>query len=396
MTLVNNIDHALIDSSSDTNRITPERLSPKIPGEIKPLTSARGIAALLVVIYHGWDLFYHSSPGMPSQNFPFFKGYLFVDFFFLLSGFIIAYVHSADFETWNPKSYQRFLLLRLIRIYPVHFFTLMLALLLECTKFLFPINNPPFSFNTPASFSQHLTLIQAWGFDAVTRWNLPSWSVSVEWFAYIVTPIVFFLTLYRRWFVATGIVLLCLAVLWFLEKGPWNLNLTAHYALARGVAEYAIGSVLYRIHSTVKLHISIDNLLAICLLLTALNIATQGDDVVSVILFALDILGLSLANNWIKKLFSLRIPMYLGRVSYSLYMVHGFALAPTKSICSKLGSEPALIPLKIAIFGGFVLISLAGAELCYRYVEKPARRFRHTLVRGRATLPMLSPRREAS
>jgi peptidoglycan/LPS O-acetylase OafA/YrhL len=181
----------------------------------------------------------------------------------------------------------------------------------------------------------------------------------------MVTPAVFLLTLHRR-FVAMGTVFFCMAVLWFLEKGPWNLNLTAHYALARGVAEYAIGSVLYRLYRKIKSNISIDNLLAVCLLLTVVNVVSKGDDVVSVILFAFDILGLSLANHWIEKLFSLRVPMYLGRVSYSLYMVHGFALTPTKSICSKLSSTPASIPLKIAIFGAFVLISLAGAELPLR------------------------------
>jgi peptidoglycan/LPS O-acetylase OafA/YrhL len=395
MSLANDSKRALVNSFSENIRIMPAELSSKTHGEIKPLTSARGIAALLVVIYHGWNLFYIESADGPSQNFPFLKGYLFVDFFFLLSGFIIAYVHSVDFENWNAQSYRRFLLLRLIRVYPVHFFTLLLALLLEGAKFLFPTNNLPFSFNTPTSFFQHLTLTQAWGFDESTRWNLPSWSVSVEWFAYIVTPVVFFLTLHRR-FVGMGIVFLCLFVLWFLEKGPWNLNLTAHYALARGVAEYAIGSVLYRLHSTVKSNISIDNLLAVCLLLTVLNIVSKGDDVVSVILFAFDILGLSLANHWVEKLFSLSVPMYLGRVSYSLYMVHGFALAPTKSICSKLSGTPAVIPLKFAIFGAFVLISLAGAELCYRYVEMPARRLRHKLVHRQPTFPMLLPREETN
>ena len=370
----------------------PARLSPRVSGEIKPLTSARGIAALFVVIYHGWNLFYTESADGPSPNFPFLKGYLFVDFFFLLSGFIIAYVHSVDSENWNSQSYRRFLLLRLIRVYPVHLFTLLLALLLECAKFLFPTNNLPFSFNTPTSFFEHLTLSQAWGFDDATRWNLPSWSVSVEWFAYILTPVVFFLTLHRRWLVTVGIVFLCLAVLSLLENGPWNLNLTAHYALARGLAEYAIGSVLYRLYSRAELHRPIDNVVAICLLLTAVNIASQGDDVVSVILFAFDILGISLSSNWIEKIFSLGVPMYLGRVSYSLYMVHGFFLAPTKSICSRLGSEPALIPLKIAIFGAFVLFSLAGAELCYRYVEMPARQLRHKLVGSPPRLPTLLQR----
>ena len=382
----------IADSASDTTRFVSAKTSCKTPGEIKPLTSARGMAALFVVIFHGWNLFYIESSDVPAQNFPFLKGYLFVDFFFLLSGFIISYVHSADAGNWHPQSYRRFLLLRLIRVYPVHFFTLFLALLLESAKFLFPTNNLPFSFNTPTSFFQHLTLSQAWGFDQSTRWNLPSWSVSVEWFAYIITPIVFFLTLHRRWFVTTGIVFLCLAVLLFLERGPWNLNLTAHYALARGVAEYAIGSVLYRLYSKAALHRPIDNLVAICLLLTAINIASKGDDVVSVILFAFDILGLSLATNWVEKIFSHRIPMYLGRVSYSLYMVHGFFLAPTKSICSKLSDVPALIPLKIAIFVGFVVISLAGAELCYRYIEMPGRQLRHKFVRRRATLPTLLPR----
>ena len=81
--------------------------------ELKPLTSIRGLAAIWVVFFHYNRTFELSQ-----------MGYLGVDLFFILSGFIISYVYMDKFSSSElvSKNIKRFLALRLARIYPLHIF----------------------------------------------------------------------------------------------------------------------------------------------------------------------------------------------------------------------------------------------------------------------------------
>jgi peptidoglycan/LPS O-acetylase OafA/YrhL len=82
---------------------------------IPALTGIRGIGAV-------WVMPYHLFPG----NWPIIgRGYRGVDLFFILSGFILTYVHWKDFDGgYSLSKYRRFLLLRLARIYPLHIIVL--------------------------------------------------------------------------------------------------------------------------------------------------------------------------------------------------------------------------------------------------------------------------------
>src|SRR5215468_10370217 len=85
------------------------------PGHIKPLTSLRFIAAIWVLLYHfrdhlGLDL---GRIGLVAN------GYLGVDLFFTLSGFILAHVYLGEVES-GRFAYGRFLRNRIARIYPMH------------------------------------------------------------------------------------------------------------------------------------------------------------------------------------------------------------------------------------------------------------------------------------
>src|SRR2546423_12016858 len=92
------------------------------PTEIRALAGARALPPLLLVLYH-----YHEAHGY--QNLRWFdvfvsKGYLWVEFFFALSGFVLVHVYVAR----APFRYGSFLKARLARLYPLHLFTLLLML----------------------------------------------------------------------------------------------------------------------------------------------------------------------------------------------------------------------------------------------------------------------------
>lgn len=91
------------------------------------LTPLRGIAALLVVIFHS-NL--QTVPFMPIDK-PHFitSGWLWVDFFFVLSGFILAYVYTDNFkDSITTAGYWKYIKSRFTRVYPLHFVTMIWCL----------------------------------------------------------------------------------------------------------------------------------------------------------------------------------------------------------------------------------------------------------------------------
>jgi peptidoglycan/LPS O-acetylase OafA/YrhL len=141
------------------------------------LDSWRGIAACLVALFH-LDAYSHLY-GVPFLR----NSWLFVDFFFVLSGFVIA----ANYQQRLLDGFGagRFLLLRLGRLYPLHFAMLALFIGFELLKVLKRVLIPalvsvnsvvPFSApqEAPNTIVANLLLVQSLHvFDFLT-WNVPA------------------------------------------------------------------------------------------------------------------------------------------------------------------------------------------------------------------------------
>ncbi|HTE94138.1 MAG TPA: acyltransferase, partial [Bradyrhizobium sp.] len=153
------------------------------------LDSWRGIAACLVALFH-LEAYSH------VYDVPFLRNsWLFVDFFFVLSGFVIA----ANYQQRLLEGFGagRFLLLRLGRLYPLHFAMLMLFVGFELLKVLKRVLIPtllsvnpvaPFSApqEAPNTILANLLLIQSLHLYDYLTWNVPSWSISTEFYTYVV------------------------------------------------------------------------------------------------------------------------------------------------------------------------------------------------------------------
>ena len=119
--------------------------------------------------------------------------FLFVDFFFVLSGFVIAGSYRAKlldgFSIWH------FMLLRLGRLYPLHVAILVVFIGIELLRFRFSgtlggQNGDKFTeAHSIKSIVTNLLLIQSLNIHKTLTWNLPSWSISVEFYAYAVFAI---------------------------------------------------------------------------------------------------------------------------------------------------------------------------------------------------------------
>ena len=145
---------------------------------INQLDVFRGLAALSVCAVHfTYDSFFHN----------YFAQGLFVQLFFTLSGFVIAYNYHDTLK--NFKDFSQFTIKRFKRLYPLHLFFLILFLLIEILKYFLKfkyeinINNQPFETNNLKNFFLNLFFIQH--FANEYNFNSPSWSISVEMMLYL-------------------------------------------------------------------------------------------------------------------------------------------------------------------------------------------------------------------
>lgn len=158
--------------------------NPHVPTALPPLTSIRGIAALAVVIFHIRETFPHETLLFVEL---FRQGWLGVDLFFVLSGFIMAHVYTTLPVRGRIGSFAAsFVHARLARIYPLHLATLLATVALVM---FMPDFGPRFpSYFGTDTFVLNLLLLQGWGLSPAS-WNMVSWSISAEWFMYLLFPL---------------------------------------------------------------------------------------------------------------------------------------------------------------------------------------------------------------
>ncbi|MET1079416.1 MAG: acyltransferase [Pseudomonas sp.] len=153
------------------------------------LDCARGLAALAVVLWHWQHFFFNGAlPGaFDRQQQPFYgalflfyeKGWLAVDFFFGLSGFVFFWLYARPIRQ-RQISAGKFFWLRLSRLYPLHLASLLLVAGLQWALWNTQGGYFVYAFNDAYHFLLNLLFASAWGFERGFSFNAPIWSVSVE------------------------------------------------------------------------------------------------------------------------------------------------------------------------------------------------------------------------
>jgi peptidoglycan/LPS O-acetylase OafA/YrhL len=304
------------------------------------------------------------------------SGYLGVDLFFLLSGFIITYVHRRDTASLAPKPALRFYGLRLARIYPVH-----LAMLLVLVPVVLGGGLLGFHAHHPEMFQGRdfvlsLLLLQAWTYHSMLVWNFPSWSVSCEWFAYLLFPCLAILlnrlsgARQTALWLALETTAFALAYV-FLFHGDID-RASGGLALARVSFEFVAGALGYRLTEFADLKRWPWTALVIAAMVAAAA-AGPAHDILAILTFALAILAGRYRSNMVARLLRLPVLVYLGEISYSLYMVHEpvemtfgkFAYHVIETTSSRVVDFTAL-----AVFLAF---TIAVAAAAHHFLEVPAR-----------------------
>ncbi len=308
----------------------------------------RGLAALCVVFWHWQHFFYEGSalgpfiptdqPGFRYLSLLYARGWLAVDLFFCLSGFIFYWLYSQRIvdRTITPS---RFALLRLSRLYPLHVVTLVLVLIGQW--WLTSAGSRPFVYahNDGYHFLLNLAFASNWGFERGFSFNAPIWSVSVEVLLYAI----FFCVC--RWLPIRGLALVILALIGLLVVQRFNLF------LGRGVGSFFLGGCAFLVYIrvrrsscvailtwtvigttmlfwTIAIVIAVNPQLSAAISLRDTTLLAKFDDALQamlatwpvVVLFPLTILALTLFET-LRGSFARRFS-WIGNISYSSYLLH--------------------------------------------------------------------------
>jgi peptidoglycan/LPS O-acetylase OafA/YrhL len=270
------------------------------PSDLPGLTTLRFFAAIWVVLYH--YVWWFTSPGAPTLKIPLIiEGGLGVDFFFLLSGFILTHAHLRQIRT-STLNVKQFLIKRLARIYPLHLATLLffLALVIALHVCRIPVLNP--ERYDPVQLVLNIFLLQAWQTHDAGAWNFPSWSISAEWFAYLIFPALSVLLVVRlarvRAEFVVAVALTMLIVFWASAHpllGVSFFELHSNYGWLRILPEFILGMAFYRLGTERRIPLLEHRLGAPLLILLAVALAYFHLELLFVIVVM--ILIMSVAEN---------------------------------------------------------------------------------------------------
>jgi peptidoglycan/LPS O-acetylase OafA/YrhL len=369
----------------------------------RALDGWRGVCALLVALFH-----------IPVKthliSLPFFSNsWLFVDFFFVLSGFVIA--HAYGMRLAKAPDMMVFVIKRFGRLWPLHAVLLGCLVALELARFALiswygTVNRAPFTEgNSVPLILQNLLLLQAVRPEQLVSWNGPSWSISVEFWAYILFSLITIsITKYGAAIKACIAIASCMLIYAYSTTGMDVMDWLGFFRCFFG---FFVGQLLYQFctspismkwQSRWKAQDATVLEVASVLCVIAFVSAVQKNvySLAAPIVFAGVIYVFTPEVGVISRLMTTKPFDRLGRYSYSIYMVHGLVIAAVQAslhLIEKLihrqlifeevsltgdpsywiefGGESTMICLTAVILAIVVTVS----RLTWRLVERPGQSF---------------------
>jgi len=331
---------------------------PAVAGRLARLDGMRGIAAFGVAFfYHARALFPEGSldTGNRLLDWPHIYGWLFVDLFFVLSGYVFAHVYLGRGQLRREADLPDFAVARFARLWPLH-----LVMLLVCAA-VFGGTRPD---NTLFAFLGHLVMLQAMVKPVANTFIGPSWSLSVEVICYLL----FALAAVKgaralRWMtgvaMAVGFALLLARAS---PAGPWAAD-----CIPRGLLGFFMGQVLW--HQRARLARVPGWALALAL---AAGAALPPEGPWGAILpFALLVFPPAVALGLRLPVLESRPLVWLGERSYAIYLIHIVPRDLILDLHGQFGTGRTEIVLGHL---GFIVVNLVLADLALRFIEMPARR----------------------
>lgn len=353
------------------------------------LTSLRFLAAAYVLIFH-----YSSIPGNVFESQFVRLGYTGVSFFFVLSGFILAHnYHQVDFA--EPGMLRRYLVARISRVYPVY----LLSLLAGVPFLILLLPRLAAGMTTTLAASSLLVApfgLQAWFPGTACALNCPSWSISVEAFFYLMLPLLLAPVLRHplKWLAITLVGWLVITtgymLVWSIISPQGSILLSqpslTHEIVAQFIKyfppgrlpEFCLGLALYALWKNHSRYFNPSLMICACLatativltLISAISEIALHNGLSAVVWVPL-ILG---AANMKGGVLALPVCEFLGRISFSLYLLHLPVFSAVLSFDNRFLGRMLVTQHPTLLIVLTAALAIVGAAIVFILVEEPMRR----------------------
>ncbi|SIQ04879.1 Peptidoglycan/LPS O-acetylase OafA/YrhL, contains acyltransferase and SGNH-hydrolase domains [Chryseobacterium sp. RU37D] len=330
--------------------------------KITQITFTRFIAAVAIVIYHfRGDLFVFKIKYISGI---FTKANIGVSYFFILSGFIMIIAYHCKQKIDSLEFYKN----RLARIYPLYIIGMLL--------FMIAVLKADF-----LAVILYLMGLQSWIPGDALILNFPGWSISVEFFFYLIFPFLYnYIYLKKNNFIWVAAILIWIATqvfcnyyMEFLYEGRFTKGHDfIHYFPLLHLNEFLVGNLagLYFVKNFRQKNYDWAIILVFsAILLSIIFIPLFYHNGLMAVFFIPLIILISLNNGFLTKIFSLKPFEYLGEISYAIYIIHIPILRVLRTVLKKTKIDMDY-NLQFAVF---MIILLISAAFCYHFIEKPLR-----------------------
>jgi peptidoglycan/LPS O-acetylase OafA/YrhL len=369
------------------------------------LTAMRGVAAVSTVAFHS-DMFLkeivHPETTMFVKN-----GWLWVDFFFVLSGFVISYKYDNWFsKEIRTESFVGFIQRRFARVYALHLTTLIITccLVLVLDSKTIGMSRYITTMLSLDSIPAHLLFVHALHLYDTPTLNTSSWSLSTEWWTYMLFPLLARFvgqleTLGKKIAAVFMVIALYVSLIYIANSDPQELSMTSfHHATSRSlsvtadwgflrcVAGFFWGMVISKFFRAKNFYIllSKDYVCVIFLLMLAFGLHADINALFAVFLFGVIVLTLSYNRGGVAHILKLHFFQILGKLSFSIYLVHIPVIYLFWIWIAEIRPDALLFPGIISdtiTSNGFIVfliltsITVLVSAITYRFVEQPGRKY---------------------
>lgn len=317
------------------------------------------------------------------------NGNLGVNFFFVLSGFLITYLLIEEKKISGKIDLKNFWLRRILRIWPLFYFCVIFGF------FVFPLIKSAFGqqSNESANIFYYLTFLN--NFDFLKN-GLPDssvlgvlWSVAIEEQFYFVWPIILYFLPVSKYWVAFGTIILTS----WIFRGCYDNSLIHEHHTLSCIGDMAIGAFgAWLIQERIKFKTFIENrsrLEIYSLYIMFLLIFFFRDEVfykfyllrifersfIAIIILFI-IMEQNYSRNSFYKMSNFKRISSLGTITYGLYCLHFIGILITIKLTSKLGFNTQLWQVIFVDSIVSLIITITISKLSYKYYEKPFLKFK--------------------
>jgi peptidoglycan/LPS O-acetylase OafA/YrhL len=260
-----------------------------------------------------------------------------------------------------------------------------------------PAGTYPNLMETPASIPTSIFLLHSYYIHKIYTWNIPSWSISAEWAAYMIFPLLALFINKKKAIAVIALILFVVAaylsIMFLLPRKnplypaipvPHNLNTTYDYGYLRGIAGFIIGMLIYQAYQLPSLKNVFQKDVSACILLILLIAALHFaiNDALCVALFAAVVLAFACNSSYLHKACNNRVAQYIGDISYSIYMMQIFLQEPFSkglrlpgTIGFGRGKQNIDFSSGLMYCSIYLLLLIGISSITYYTIEQPCRKY---------------------